>query len=38
MDFIHIWPDGRYRAKVFMSTNPTPGDNLGLKVTYLEFS
>ena len=33
MDFIHIWPDGRYRSKVFISTNPTRGDNLGVKVT-----
>ena len=36
MDFIHIWPDGRYRSKVFNSTDPTPGDNLGVVVT--EFS
>ena len=38
MDFIHIWPDGRYRSKVFISTDPTPGDNLEVKVTDLEFS
>ena len=38
MDFIHIWPDGRYRSKVFISTNHTPWDNLGVKVTDLEFS
>ena len=25
MDFIHIWPDGRYRYKVFISTIPTQG-------------
>ena len=24
MDFIHIWHDGRYRSKVFISTIPTP--------------
>ena len=24
-DFIHIWPDGRYRSKVFISAIPTPG-------------
>ena len=28
MDFIHIWPDGRYRSKVFISTIPTPGVTL----------
>ena len=33
MDFIHIWHDGRYRSKVFISTIP-----LGVKVTDLEFS
>ena len=37
MDFIHIWPDGRYRAKVFISTDSTPGDNLGVKLTILNF-
>ena len=25
MDFIHIWHDGRYRSKVFISTIPTRG-------------
>ena len=25
MDFVHIWHDGRYRSKVFISTIPTPG-------------
>ena len=25
IDFIHIWPDGRYRSKVLISTIPTPG-------------
>ena len=25
MDVIHIWPDGRYRSKTFISTIPTPG-------------
>ena len=25
MDFIHIWHEGRYRSKVFISTIPTPG-------------
>ena len=29
MDFIHIWPDGRYRSKVFISTIPTPEVTLG---------
>ena len=24
MDFIHIWHDGRYRSKVFISSIPTP--------------
>ena len=24
VDFIHIWPVGRYRSKVFISTNPNP--------------
>ena len=37
MDFIHIWHDGRYRSKVFISTIPTPGGDLGVKVTDLEF-
>ena len=25
MDFIHIWHDGLYRSKVFISTIPIPG-------------
>ena len=29
MDFIHIWHDGRYRSKVFISTIPTPWVTLG---------
>ena len=29
MDFVHIWHDGRYRSKVFISTIPTPGMTLG---------
>ena len=29
MDFIHIWHDGRYRSKVFISTISTPGVTLG---------
>ena len=29
MDFIHIWHDGRYRSKVFISTIPTPRVTLG---------
>ena len=33
MDFIHIWHDGRYRCKVFISTVPTPRGDLGVKVT-----
>ena len=36
MDFIHVWPDGRYKSKDFISTDPTPGDNLVVKV--IEFS
>ena len=32
MYLIHIWPDGRYRALDFISTNPVPRDNLGVKV------
>ena len=31
MDFIHIWHDGRYSSKVFISTIPTPGVTLGLR-------
>ena len=38
MDFIDIWPDDGYRSKVFISTDSTPGDNLGVKVMNLEFS
>ena len=38
MDLIHVWPDGRYRTKVFISTNPIPGNNIGVKVKDLEFS
>ena len=29
MDFIHIWHDGRYRSKVFISAIPTPGVTFG---------
>ena len=29
MDFTHIWHDGRYRSKVFISTIPTLGVTLG---------
>ena len=29
MDSIHIWPDGRYRSKVFISTISTLGVTLG---------
>ena len=29
MDCIHVWPDGRYRSKVFISTIFTPGVTLG---------
>ena len=36
MDLIHVWPDGSYGAKVFISTNTIPGNNIGVKVT--EFS
>ena len=25
MDFRYIWPDGRYKSKVFISTIPTSG-------------
>ena len=28
MDFVHIWHDGRYRSKDFISTIPTPGVTL----------
>ena len=38
MDFIHIWHDGRYRSKVFISTIPTLGDDLGVKVMDLKLS
>ena len=31
MDFIHIWHDGRYRSKVFISIIPNPGVTLGLR-------
>ena len=37
MDFIHIWHDGRYMSKVFISTIPNPGGDLGVKVTDLNF-
>ena len=33
MDFIYIWPDGRYRSKVFIGSDTALGDNLGVKVT-----
>ena len=29
MDLVHIWHDGRYRSKLFISTIPTPGVTLG---------
>ena len=29
MDFVHIWHDGRYKSKVFISTIPSPGVTLG---------
>ena len=29
MDLVHIWHDGRYRSKIFISTIPTPGVTLG---------
>ena len=38
MDFIHIWHDGRYRSKVYISTIPYPGYDLEVKVTDLEIS
>ena len=35
MDLVHIWHDGRYRSKIFISTIPTPGwpwgQGLGLR-------
>ena len=37
MDFIHIWHDGRYRSKVFISTIPTPGVTLGSRSRTLNF-
>ena len=29
MDLVHIWHDGRYRSKIFISTIPIPGVALG---------
>ena len=29
MDLVHIWHDGRYRSKIFISTIPTPGGPWG---------
>ena len=29
VDLVHIWHDGRYRSKIFISTIPTPGVALG---------
>ena len=29
MDLVHIWHDGRYRPKIFISSIPTPGVTLG---------
>ena len=29
MDLVHIWHDGRYKSKVFISTIPTPGVTWG---------
>ena len=29
MDFVHIWHDGRYRSKIFISAIPTPGVTWG---------
>ena len=29
MDFVHVWHDGRYRSKVFISTTPTLVVTLG---------
>ena len=37
LDFIYIWHDGRYRSKVLLSAIPTPGPDLEVKVTELEF-
>ena len=37
MDFVHIWHDGRYRSKVFISTIPTPVVTLGSR-SWTEFS
>ena len=31
MDLVHIWHDGRYRSKIFISTIPIPGVALGLR-------
>ena len=33
MDFIHVWPDGRYRALSFYQHQSYPGGDLGVKVT-----
>ena len=37
MDFIHIWHDGRYRSKVFISTIPIPGVTFGSRSQTLKF-
>ena len=36
-DFIHIWHDGRYRSKVFISSIPNPGVTLGSRSRTLNF-
>ena len=37
MDLVHIWHDGRYRSKIFISTIPTPGVALGSRSWTLKF-
>ena len=32
MDFNHIWPDGKYRSKIFICTNPTLDQGHGLRI------
>ena len=33
MDIIHIWPEGKYRFKVLISTSSIPGNDNEVKVT-----
>ena len=38
MDLIHVWRDGRYMGLSFYQHQPYSGNNIGVKVTDLEFS